>query len=43
MIEYMRYLSGDWRATCSVCHRTFETDTVIDAYKRGRAHEEACR
>ena len=43
MIEYLRYLSGDWRATCTVCQRTIETDTVLDVWQRGRAHEQVCR
>lgn len=41
-IDYVRYLSGDWHWTCSVCqHRGF-ADRGSVALADAQAHREVC-
>jgi ribosomal protein S27E len=42
MIEYLRYLSGHWQASCTTCGAQLVTETVGEAFTRGRAHDQVC-
>jgi hypothetical protein len=42
MMEYVRYLSGHWQVSCTICGQQATFDTVTEAYTRGHSHEKVC-